>query len=610
MILTFDASIDGAVIRAEIGSDRDLTAPVWCFSLMAPGRVVAGGEWLTGLGGYCEVRLPDLRAGQVHAVTIAHANPDFRPVNRAWLPLGGYLRLADGSCHALPDLPAGVAPCRDRTAPEPSGLRLIPPPADWAPGEGTLAARGFAVSGEPFAAADGLSRRLGFGPFIDATGVKIDVHHDPSLPDEAQVIEIGAQGIRLSASGRGGLFHGAVTLMTLAQTHQGALPCGTITDRPRFGWRGQHLDCARHFFRTGTITRLMDLMALLKLNRFHWHFADDEAFRLEIDGAPDLWRKTAWRGEGELVPGVFGGGIRAGGSYSRAEVAALIDHAAALNIQILPEVEVPAHALALNRAIPGLRDPRDSGSECSVQGYPENAVNPAMPATFDFLTPLLAEVAAIFPMGMLHLGCDELAPGTWDGSPAAAVLKQREGLGNRDDLQGWMMARLAADLAARGIRSAAWEEAARGAQGGIGHGALMFSWTGQGPGIAAARMGHDVVMCPAQHAYLDMAHTGDPGDWGAAWAAFVSLEDTVDWQVVPEGAADIAPRIAGVQGCFWSEFTTADRQMEAMLAPRILGIAAKAWGAEGAVDGAGLRALAGAYAPLFDRMGWERHRGA
>ena len=138
----------------------------------------------------------------------------------------------------------------------------------------------------------------------------------------------------------------------------------------------------------------------------------------------------------------------------------------------------------------------------------------------------------------------------------------------------------------------------------------MFSWTGQGPGIEAARRGHDVVMCPAANAYFDLAHTGDPDDWGAAWAGFVPLEKTVDWDPVPKGAEDITPRIAGVEACFWGEFTTEDAQAEGMIAPRILGIATKGWEPAGRTDGAGLRALAGVYGPLFDRIGWQRYRGA
>jgi len=410
--------------------------------------------------------------------------------------------------------------------------------------------------------------------------------------------------------GPAGLHYAGVTLLTLRETCGGKLPCGVLTDTPRFGWRGQHLDCARHFFGVDFILRLLDLMALLKLNRFHWHLSDDESFRLEVESQPRLWQRTAFRGEGELVPGVFGGGIRAGGSYSRADVAKVLARAKALQIEVLPEIEVPAHSHGMVKALPGLRDPGDNGEEASVQGYIDNIVNPAMPATWQVLQPLTTEVAAMFPFGMLHLGADEAPHGAWDGSPAVAGLKGREGLVSSDDVQGWMLAKLSAGLVAKGYRVAAWEEAAKGVQGGIGNGALLFSWTGQGPGVDAARRGHDVVMCPAQTAYFDLAHSDDPVDWGATWAGVVPLEKTVAWDPVPKGAEDIAPRIAGVQGCFWGEFTTEDAQAEGMIAPRILGIATKAWEPAGRTDGPAIRALAGAYGPLFDRIGWRRHRGA
>ena len=117
---------------------------------------------------------------------------------------------------------------------------------------------------------------------------------------------------------------------------------------------------------------------------------------------------------------------------------------------------------------------------------------------------------------MLHVGCDELPDHTWEGSPAIDALKAVKGLKTRDDVQEYCMDKLAAHLAAKGIRPAAWEEAARGQNGGIGHGTVLFSWTGQGPGVETAKRGYDVVMCPAQNVYLDMAHTNDPDDWGAA----------------------------------------------------------------------------------------------
>jgi hexosaminidase len=117
-------------------------------------------------------------------------------------------------------------------------------------------------------------------------------------------------------------------------------------------------------------------------------------------------------------------------------------------------------------------------------------------------------------------------------------------------------------------------------------------------------------MCPAQNTYLDMAHSSDPDDWGAAWAGFIALEDTVNWHPVPTGAEDVAHRIIGVEGCFWSEFTTDDAQLDAMLAPRILGLANKAWDCSDRVDGPAIRALAQCYAPVFDRIGWKYHKSA
>lgn len=611
MSLTLTARIEGRRIRCLIGTDRVLAAPTFCFSLMAAPKVVAGGTLARRVAGYAEVALPDLLPGALHEVVLEHANPDYAPHNRAWLPLGAYLRVGR-DCLPLPagnDL--GLRPAEGPPAPPltPDRLPLVPQPTEWHPSGGTLDFA--ALTPLPgLEGVDALAARLGLAPLFAPGGVALAVGEDATLGPEGYRLTIAPTGLSVAVGGATGLHYAGITLLSLRETCGGRLPCGTITDRPRFGWRGQHLDCARHFFGVDFILRLLDLMALLKLNRFHWHFADDEAFRLEVATQPLLWQRTAFRGEGERVPGVFGGGIRAGGSYSKADVERVLARARALQIEVLPEIEVPAHSHAMVKAVPGLRDPGDNGAEVSIQGYLDNIVNPAMPATWDLLLPLAREVAGLFPLGLLHLGADEAPPGAWGGSPAVAALKAREGLATSDDVQGWMLAKLAGELNRDGIRVAAWEEAAKGFQGGIGNGALLFSWTGQGPGIEAARRGHDVVMCPAQNAYFDLAHSNDPDDWGAAWAGFVPLEKTVAWDPVPKGAEDITPRIAGVQACFWGEFTTEDHQAEGMIAPRILGIATKGWEPAGRTDSAALRALAGAYAPLFDRIGWQRHRGA
>jgi hexosaminidase len=611
MTLTFASRIEGNQIRCVIGTDRPLAAPVLCFSLMAAPKVIAGGTMIRRVAGYAEVALPDLAPGAQHELVLEHAHKEFGPRNRAWLPLGAYLRVGKECLPLPPGNDLGLR--EDESPPAPAlaadRLPLVPQPAEWKPSGGERPFPGLYPT-PGLIAVNELAERLGLAPFYSVAGNEPLVRVDKSLPVEGYQVTIAPEGITITINEAAGLHYAGITLLTLRETCGGKLPCGTITDTPRFGYRGQHLDCARHFFGVDFILRLLDLMALLKLNRFHWHFADDEAFRLEVQTHPLLWQRTAFRGEGELVPGVFGGGIRAGGSYSEADVARVVAHAKALQIEVLPEIEVPAHSHAMVKAVPGLRDPGDNSAEVSVQGYIDNIVNPAVSGTWDLLVPLAKEVASLFPLGILHLGADEAPHGAWGGSPAVAALKAREGLETSDDVQGWMLARLAEELGVSDIRVAAWEEAAKGCQGGIGNGALLFSWTGQGPGIEAARRGHDVVMCPAQHAYFDLAHSPDPDDWGAAWAGFVPLEKTVAWDPIPKGAEDIAPRIAGVEACFWGEFTVEDRQAEGMIAPRILGIATKGWEPAGRTDAAVLRALSGVYAPLFDRIGWRRFRGA
>lgn len=611
MTLTFESRIDGRQIRCLIGTDCPLTAPVFCFSLMAAPKLISGGTMVRRVAGYAEVALPDLPAGARQEVVLEHALKEFGPRNRAWLPLGAYLRVGKECLPLPPGADLGLRDGESALAPvlEPGRLPLVPQPMDWRPSGGVLEFKALAPV-EGLEGVRDLSERLELEPLVAASGLVLEVTEDAALGLEGYRLIISAAGLSVAVGGQAGLHHAAITLLTLRETCGGQLPCGVITDTPRFGWRGQHLDCARHFFGVDFILRLLDLMALLKLNRFHWHFADDEAFRLEVETQPLLWQRTAFRGEGELMPGVFGGGIRAGGSYSKADVARVVARAKALHIEVLPEIEVPAHSHAMIKAVPGLRDPGDNGEEASVQGYIDNIVNPAVSATWDLLVPLAKEVSSLFPFRMLHLGADEAPHGAWGGSPAVAALKEREGLETSDDVQGWMLAKLAEELGASGVRVAAWEEAAKGCQGGIGNEALLFSWTGQGPGIEAARRGHDVVMCPAQNAYFDLAHSPDPDDWGAAWAGFVPLEKTVAWDPVPKGSEDIAPRIAGVEACFWGEFTTEDSQAEGMIAPRILGIATKGWEPAGRTNGPGLRALAEVYGPIFDRIGWQRYRGA
>jgi hexosaminidase len=188
--------------------------------------------------------------------------------------------------------------------------------------------------------------------------------------------------------------------------------------------------------------------------------------------------------------------------------------------------------------------------------------------------------------------------------------KTEHGLQTYQDVQGHLINRLAGYLADHGFTSCAWQEAVDGCTGGIGHDAILFSWTGAGPGREAARKGHRVVMCPAQHTYFDMAHSADPDDWGANWAANYALDAAYNWDPIPQDAPDLADRIIGVEGTFWSEFTSDAKDFEAMIAPRIFGLATKGWSLADATTLADLRATATCYALFFAKIGWAMHHAA
>jgi hexosaminidase len=598
---------DGRLFTANLGGS--VVGDVLCFSAVVPIRAQSGCAKIDGLAGFTVLQVTSPEHFQ-----FSFEDPDFYIANRAWLPNGAYLRHSDDSCTAItvhgPNDGAPL-PVAVHSGPDMAGLPIVPQVREWQPANGILdVPNGFAATGAfsvTLQAANDLAQRNALTPLLGGT---IPVH---CIADDAKDsdkdtyrIVISQQAVTITARTKAGAFYGAMSLLQLQFFTDGHLPCGVITDSPRFEWRGQSLDCARHFYQTATITRLLDLMALFKLNRFHWHFSDDEAFRLHVPDLPEL-ANTHFRGEDQLLPGLFGGGIGpTGGGYDDRDVATIVAHAAQLNIDVLPEIEFPAHATALNRLFADTVDPDDDSNDASVQGYRRNTINPAMPATWDLINRLVSAMADKFPFGHLHLGCDEMPAGAWSKSePVQALMHQHE-LGAQDDVTSWMMDHIAKIARQHGLRPCAWEEAARGSNGGIGNGALLFSWSGQGPGLMAARQGYDVIMMPAQSVYFDMAYSDHFDDWGAIWAGACSLADTVNWDPVPADEPALEARIKGVQGGYWSEFTTKDAQLEPMLAPRILGLAETAWRPRHAKAGIDeIHAAARKFKRLFDHIGWN-----
>ena len=390
-------------------------------------------------------------------------------------------------------------------------------------------------------------------------------------------IKITYEEIKLSIDSKSSLRHALISLAQLRLTHLDGIPCGIIYDYPRFNWRGMHLDTARHFYSVASIKRVLNLLALLKINKFHWHMIEDEAFRIELKSYPQLQRQTAYRGHNEIVPGVFGGGIKQGGYYSYDDVNEIIKHANELAIEVMPELELPAHAYAILKVFPEMLDPLDKSGAISVQGYRDNVINPAMPFTWKFLETVLGEFSNIFNGENIHLGGDEIPPKVWTKSPALKGLKAKHNLKTPADIQEWFMHRVAKIVSNLNKRPAAWADAAEGKQGGIRNNSLLFAWLNYQTGIYAAKRGYEVVMCPAHHTYLDMAIDNHPSRRGMNWAKVINCADTVSWEPVPDKYKSLEKKIVGVQGAFWSETILQDQMIEPMLAPRILGIAETAW---------------------------------
>jgi hexosaminidase len=417
--------------------------------------------------------------------------------------------------------------------------------------------------------------------------------------------------IELNAADEQGLFYGLVTLLQLNQTYHKLIPCGTIIDQPRFDWRGQHLDCARHFYAVESILKLLDLMSLFKLNKFHWHGTDDEAFRFKLDSNPELANATAKRGNNLLVPPIFGSGPSpTGGCYDSSDIKRIIERASSNYIDVMPEFDLPGHNLSLIQLLPATRDPRDKSNEVSVQGYFQNTLNPAMPETFLLIEPLLDDLCNLFPGEYIHLGGDEVSPESWKSSPAVEALKTKYNLTNNKDVLCWFINELSSGVHSNGKKTAAWQEAEEGNHHEEKTNKLLFAWRDLESGHDLARKGYKVVLCPAQHIYFDMAQSRDYSDRGINWAAIVSFNTTLDWEIIPSDEPEIEENIEGIQGHLWSETILKDSDMESMLCPRILGLSESAWTSQNnRRKGAELNDLVlNSYRDLFEKIGWNFYK--
>ena len=410
--------------------------------------------------------------------------------------------------------------------------------------------------------------------------VTVRIHPGPDSLRESYDLTVTPREVTITAGGGAGVFYALQTLRQLAASSgNGAgkgLPAVTIADRPRFQWRGLHLDVVRHFYGVDFVKRYIDLMARYKYNTFHWHLTDDQGWRIEIPGLPRLTEVGAWRRQtilGKNFDPFIGDSTPYGGYYTDAEIRDVVRYAAERYVTIVPEIEMPGHAKAAIAAYPALACTPGPFEVGMVWGVEDDIYCPTE-HTFHVLEQVLTQVMALFPSRYIHIGGDEVPKVRWKHSPFAQALMRREGLRNEEELQSWFVRRIERFLGAHGRRLVGWDEII---DGGIAPAATVMSWRGTAGGIAAAKQGHDVVMTPGTHVYFD--HLQGPRDGEPlSIGGYSPLEKVYAFEPVP---AELTPEegrhILGAQGNLWTEYITAPEEVEYMVYPRALALSEVLW---------------------------------
>ncbi len=381
------------------------------------------------------------------------------------------------------------------------------------------------------------------------------------LKDEAYRLDITPDQIKITG-GPPGWVRGAAALTMLLESD--GWPACEIEDEPQFAWRGMHLDVSRHFYPIRLVKRLIDLIALHRMNTFHWHLTDDQGWRIAIDAFPQLAQISAWRDrDGETY----------GGFYTSEDVKEILAYAEERKIQVVPEIEMPGHALAALSAFPDLSCTGGHFRVSNTCGIFDDVYCAGKESTFAFLEKVLSEVCSLFPGPYIHVGGDECPKTRWKSCPDCQNRMREQGLKNENELQSWFVSRMGRFLQSHGKCMIGWDEIL---EGGLPPTAVVMSWQGIKGGIEAARLGHDVIMSPTSHCYFDYRQSTEqeePGNLG-----IIPLETVYGYDPVPEELdAEAASRVLGVQANIWTERMPTWKLLEYMTLPRLCALAEVAW---------------------------------
>jgi hexosaminidase len=422
----------------------------------------------------------------------------------------------------------------------------------------------------------------------DAIALRID-DSLKDLGEEAYYLSVSPTRVLISAPTSAGLFYGVQTLRQLLPPEvfrkamvddvTWSVPCVEIVDYPRFQWRGLLLDPARHFLPRSFLLKFIDVMAVHKFNRLQLHLTDDQGWRIEIKKYPKLTEVGAWRDE-TVLPTRRGtqpadyDGRRHGGYYTQDDIREIVRYAAQRHVTLVPEIEMPGHTRAAISAYPHLGcNPDKPLKPWTHWGICRDILNPT-DETVAFMQDVLSEVIELFPGRFIHIGGDEAAKDQWQASPAIQARIRQLGLKDEAELQSWFIKQMDAFLTRHDRRLIGWDEIL---EGGVAPGAAVMSWRGEAGGIAAAQAGHDVVMAPISHTYLNF-YQGPAAEEPPAAGRLLPLNTVYEFEPIPKELNDQqTAHILGAQAQLWGEFLPATRQVEYMAYPRAAALAEVVW---------------------------------
>ena len=414
---------------------------------------------------------------------------------------------------------------------------------------------------------------------------------DSTLGEEEYSINITKANCTVRASSYNGFLYAVQTLKQLTSvsifsetpdaSEKFLFPCVKIQDKPRFGYRGMHLDCSRHFFSVEEVKKYLDVMAMYKLNRFHWHLTDDQGWRAEIKKYPKLTEVGAFR-NGTVIKKDWGSndGIRYGGYYTQEQMKDIVAYAAKLGIVVIPEVDLPGHMMGVLAGYPELGCTGGPYEVWTTWGVSEQVLCPGKEGMFTLLEDVFTELMDIFPSEYIHIGGDECPKTEWEKCPAcqarikALGIKADEHHTAEQYLQSYVTARVQKFLNDHGRKIIGWDEIL---EGDLADGATVMSWRGTDGGIKASAMGFDVIMTPNTYCYFDYYQSQDQDKEPFAIGGDLPLEKVYGYEPLEGLDAEQQKHILGVQANLWTEYIATPEHLEYMLLPRMTALSEVQW---------------------------------